>query len=260
MLPPFTVGIRATAIGDYDIGGGDINVPEALALDCVRSLHAEDIDVAMSYKLQLDHGFSQTLDLLGDLASKYAIIPIHINCAGPPLPPMRRVRKMGEAVGRWAAKQDIKILILGSGGLSHDPPVPKLSEATPETEVKLISGHNPSMEERRRREEQNFKAARALANGAPSVSAPLNAAWDKEFMKRMGQADLSYLDDFSEAELTETAGCGVHEVRSWVAAYAALSANGDYQSKSLFYHDISEWNAGMGISAAEPTASRGILT
>jgi len=59
MLPPFTIGIRAQAIGDYDIGSGAFDVPEALALNCVRALHEADIDVAMSYRMQADHGFSQ---------------------------------------------------------------------------------------------------------------------------------------------------------------------------------------------------------
>ncbi|KTE22604.1 hypothetical protein ATE67_01305 [Sphingopyxis sp. H050] len=65
MLPPFTVGIRAEAIGDYDIGSGAFDVPEDMALDCIRALHADDVDVAMSYRMQADHGFAQLLVLLG---------------------------------------------------------------------------------------------------------------------------------------------------------------------------------------------------
>ncbi|MEQ8936891.1 MAG: 3-carboxyethylcatechol 2,3-dioxygenase [Amphiplicatus sp.] len=251
MLPPFTVGVRATAIGDYDIGAGEFNVPEAIALDCIRALHAQDVDAAMSYRMQADHGFAQLLVLLADEVSRFPVLPIHINCAGPPLPPFKRVRKLGDAVGKWAAAQNKRILILGSGGLSHDPPIPKLQNAPPHVVEKLIAGRNPPIEERRARERQNFETARALARGE-GVATPLAPDWDRSFMEKLAQGDLTFLDATSEEELTMRAGCGGHEVRAWVAAYAALAASGPYHSQTLFYHDISAWNAGMGIAIAAP--------
>src|SRR3546814_1503420 len=98
MLPPFTVGIRAEAIGDYDIGSGAFDVPEDLALDCIRALHADDVDVAMSYRMQADHGFAQLLVLLGGRIDTWPVLPIHVNCAGPPLPSIRQVQRLGTAV------------------------------------------------------------------------------------------------------------------------------------------------------------------
>lgn len=253
MMPPFTVGIRAEAIGDYDIGGGTLNVPEALAEDLVKSVHQSGVDVASSYRLSVDHGFSQMLDLLKIDKAGYPVIPIHVNCAGTPLAPMARIRAMGKAVGDWARQQNIRVLVLGSGGLSHDPPIPTLKGAPADIAEKLISGHKPTLDERRAREQDNFVAARALARGE-GHTLDLNADWDREFMHRMSAGDLQYLDDLSESDITQTAGCGGHEVRNWLAAYAALSAFGDYTSQELIYHDISEWNAGMGISVAEPVA------
>src|SRR3546814_15392417 len=76
MLPPFTVGIRAEAIGDYDIGSGAFDVPEDLALDCIRALHADDVDVAMSYRMQADHGFAQLPVLLGGRIDAWPVLPI----------------------------------------------------------------------------------------------------------------------------------------------------------------------------------------
>lgn len=254
MLPPFTVGVRATAIGDYDIGEGDFDVPEALALGCVRSVLAQDVDVAMSYRLQADHGFAQALVLLTGRVDRYPVLPIHINCAGPPLPSFRRVRKLGEAVGAWAAGLDLRVLIVGSGGLSHDPPIPRLETASPFVAEMLIAGRNPPIEARRAREQANFETARKLIKGEGAAK-PLNPAWDRSFMEALARGDLDVLDTLSEDELTRTAGCGGHEVRSWVAAYAALGVSGPYSSKALFYRDIAAWNAGMGIAVAEPAAS-----
>jgi len=251
LLPPFTIGVRATAIGDYDIGAGDFDVPEALGLECIRATLADGVDVAMSYRMQADHGFAQALVLLTGRVDRYPVLPIHINCAGPPLPSFARVRRLGEAVGKWAAGLNKRVLILGSGGLSHDPPIPKIESAPPPVAEMLIAGRNPPIEARRAREQQNFETARKLMAGG-GAALPLNPEWDRAFMAAMGRGALDLLDATPDPELTRIAGCGGHEVRTWIAAYAALSASGPYASEALFYHDIAAWNAGMGIAAAAP--------
>lgn len=251
MLPSFTVGVRATAIGDYDIGGGDFAVPESLALDCIAAVRAADVDVAVSYRMQADHGFAQLMVLLAGTVDRYPTLPIHINCAGPPLPDFRRVRALGEAVGRWAAALDKRVLLLGSGGLSHDPPIPSIETAPPPVAEMLIAGRNPPIEARRAREQANFDTARKLARGE-GKAAPLNADWDRDFMASMAAGDLAVLDALDDATLTRVAGCGGHEVRTWIAAYAAAQVAGASQHRRLYYHDIPQWNAGMGIAAADP--------
>lgn len=253
MLPPFTVGVRATAIGDYDIGGGDFVVPEDLALDCVDAVRAADVDVAVSYRMQADHGFAQLMVLLAGAVDRYPTLPVHINCAGPPLPSFRRVRALGAAVGQWAAALDRRVLLLGSGGLSHDPPIPSIDTAPPPVAEMLIAGRNPPIEARRAREEANYEAARKLARGE-GTRTPLNPGWDEDFMASMAAGNLDALDDVDDASLTRIAGCGGHEVRTWVAAYAAARAAGAQRHRRLYYHDIPQWNAGMGIAAAECAA------
>ena len=58
-----------------------------------------------------------------------------------------------QAVGRWVAQQQRRVLIVGSGGLSHDPPVAALSKASPEAFDFMVSGRNPSPQARQAREE-----------------------------------------------------------------------------------------------------------
>lgn len=254
MLPSFTIGVRATAIGDYDIGGGDFDVPEALALGCVEAVRDADVDVAVSYRMQADHGFAQLLVLLTGGVATYPVLPIHVNCAGPPLPSFRRVEALGAAVGRWAAGLDRRVLILGSGGLSHDPPIPRIETAPPPVAEMLIAGRNPPIEARRAREQGNFEAARRLARGEGRAT-PLNADWDMAFMAQMEVSDRASVAAMGDDELTAVAGCGGHEVRTWVAAYAAMAAAGPFAPRRVYYHDIPQWNAGMGIAAAEPLAA-----
>lgn len=253
MLPPFTIGIRAEAIGDYDIGSGRFDVPEDLALDCVRALHAADVDVAMSYRMQADHGFAQLLVLLGGNVDAWPVLPIHINCAGPPLPSINQVRRLGAAVGHWAAGLGKRVLILGSGGLSHDPPIPDIRTASPPIAEMLIAGRNPPMDARRAREEANFETARKLARGEGRAR-PLAPEWDLAFMEQMAAGDFETIAALSETELTRVAGCGGQEVRNWVAAYSAMAAAGPFAPRHILYHPIPQWNAGMGIAVADPAA------
>lgn len=249
LMPPFTIGVRATSIGDYDIGGGEFDVPEHLALGCARYLLAHGVDMAISYRMQADHGFAQIPVLLTGSVRAYPTIPIHINCAGPPLPSFSRVREMGLRVGEWALQSNKRVLILGSGGLSHNPPIPNIATAPPHVAEMLIAGRNQTREAMRAREEANFDVARKLARGEGEAM-PLNPTWDRAFMAQMAIGDFSSIEELGEEELTSIAGCGGHEVRTWVAAYAAQSAAGPARHRDVCYHDIAEWNAGMGIATA----------
>lgn len=253
MLPPFTLGIRATAIGDYGIGEGDYDVPEPLALQCLEFLHANDIDMAMSYRMRLDHGFSQVPMLLAGSVRAYPTIPIHINCAGPPLPSFRRVREMGFQVGRWAAATGLRVLVVGSGGLSHDPPIPRIDTAPPHVAEMLIAGRNPTPEALKAREQANFELARKLARGEGNAL-PLNPEWDRAFMQQMAEGDFAPILAMDKGDLTAVAGCGGHEVRTWVAAYSAMAAAGSLEHQMVYYNAIPEWNAGMGIATASAMA------
>ena len=49
-----------------------------------------------------------------------------------PRPSFRRVRAFGAAIGEFLAGQDMRITVVGSGGLSHDPPTPRLEQSPPE--------------------------------------------------------------------------------------------------------------------------------
>ena len=56
LMPPFRIGAGAEAIGDWGCTMGALPVDEAYALDMLHAVRAADIDVAVSYKMMLDHG------------------------------------------------------------------------------------------------------------------------------------------------------------------------------------------------------------
>lgn len=253
LMPPFCVGIRAQATGDFEISsdGKSYNVPEDLACRMVASLHAAGVDAAMSYRMRADHGFAQALEQFGGGVGRYPTIPIFVNCAAPPSPPMARVRELGAEVGHFLAGTGRRVLLIGSGGLSHDPPIPALKTAPPQVQEVLIAGHNPPPERMQAKVQRNIETARALEAGTgPAV--PLNPEWDKHFMSLLLAGDLEEVSRMDMAQVREVAGVGANEVRTWMAAFAALDAmgvKGPYADAFQHYEPVPLWNAGFGIIA-----------
>ena len=88
VMPSFCVGAAAEAVGDWKTSRGPYHVDTEVAEACVRHLHRHDIDSALSYKMLVDHGGVQILDQLFNWEALPPILPIFINCAAPPLPPL----------------------------------------------------------------------------------------------------------------------------------------------------------------------------
>lgn len=181
LMPPFVIATGAESVGDYNTPLGALSIPAELALDLVRFVQNEEIDIALSHRLQVDHGCTQILMETTGSLTRYPVIPIIINSVAPPFNPYRRIRKLGEAIGRFIAGLDKRVLILGSGGLSHEPPVPLLSGAASEVAEFLISGRNPTPEARAAREARTVAAAKVFGTSECKLT-PVNAEWDQQFM------------------------------------------------------------------------------
>lgn len=143
------------------------------------------------------------------------------------------------------------MLVLGTGGLSHDPPTPQMGAVPPEVEEFLITGRYPTPEARHARQSKIIAVGQKLAAGDTSVAVPLNAEWDIALLETFKNADFATLEAMTEAEIRRDGGRGGQEVRSWMAAFAALSEMGEYEMTTHCYEDISEWIAGFGIVSAE---------
>ena len=257
LMPSFCVGIRATAAGDWNYGAENnkINVPEETALNLVRRVLDEGVDVAYSYRMQADHGVTQPLHFLCDgQLDRYPTIPVFINGAAAPMPTTKRTVALGRAIGQFIKSLNLeneRVLILGTGGLSHDPPTPQMGSVPPEVEEFLIAGRNPSTEARHARQAKIITVGQKLAAGDTSVAVPLNAEWDIALLETFKNADFAAIETMTEAEIRRDGGRGGQEVRSWIAAFAALSELGEYHMTTQVYEAISEWIAGFGIVSAE---------
>lgn len=249
LMPPFCVGVGAESLGDWGGGTGPLNVPEDTALALVDHVRADGFDVALSYRMQVDHGFVQIWEeMLGDFRA-IPIVPIFVNGAAPPLPTYRRARLLGESVGRFAAGTGQRVLLAASGGLSHDPPLPAMKGASPELRERLINNRNPSAEARQAREQRVLEAGE-LAEAGKGPCIPLNPQWDADFMAMLRSGQVAQADALDTDTVREVAGRGANEVLSWVAAFGAMSVGGRYDIDQEFYEAVPGWIAGMAMIAA----------
>ncbi|MNO75344.1 2,3-dihydroxyphenylpropionate/2,3-dihydroxicinnamic acid 1,2-dioxygenase [compost metagenome] len=252
VMPPFCIGMAAHAIGDFGSAAGPLAVPRELAEACATAVLASGVDAAVSYRMQVDHGFAQPLEFLLGGLDRRPVLPVFINAVAPPLPGFQRARLLGEAIGRFARTLDKRVLFLGSGGLSHQPPVPQLAKVDARMADRLMgSGRNLPADERQARQQRVISAAERFVEDQSSLH-PLNPEWDRQFLGILAEGRLAELDALGNDELSAIAGRSTHEVKTWVAAFAALSAFGPYQAHGRYYRPIPEWIAGFGALAATP--------
>ncbi|MCP8467495.1 3-carboxyethylcatechol 2,3-dioxygenase [Pseudomonas sp. ZM23] len=254
VMPSFCIGMAAQAIGDFHSLAGPLDVPREAAEAFAKAVLEDGVDVAVSYRMQVDHGFAQPLELLlGGLDTK-PVIPVFINGVAVPLPSFERARRLGEAIGRCAQSSGKRVLFLGSGGLSHQPPVPELAKVDARMADRLLgSGRQLPADERQARQQRVINAAEGFVADPGSLH-PLNPAWDNHFLDLLEQRRFAELDRMSNDELSVLAGKSTHEVKTWVAAFAALSTFGPYRASERYYRPIPEWIAGFGSLSAHSLA------
>ncbi|MBB5915461.1 2,3-dihydroxyphenylpropionate 1,2-dioxygenase [Nocardia transvalensis] len=251
LMPPFCIGAAASGVGDYGTHTGPLDVPAELARDLAEAVLGSGVDVSLSMTMQVDHGTVQPIQRLLGTATARPVIPIFVNSVAVPLGPLRRARALGAAVGTYLATLGTRVLIVGSGGLSHDPPVPTLATASGPVRERIVHGGVMSPEQRLARQDQVIAAAREFAAGE-GPSRPLNPDWDRSVLDIVDSGRLDTFDAWANPWITETAGNSAHEIRTWVAAFAALAAQGPYRTTVRYYRPAPALIAGFAVRAALP--------
>ena len=139
----FMNNMPAYAIGMADRYEGPIEDPKWLGIErrsipgnaalsqrLIREV-MQTVDVAYAEEWKFDHGIMVPLHFLTPKYDK-AIIPVNINCQGPPLTPLHRSWVFGEALRRACDQVPERIALVGTGGISHWPATPdsgKVNEA-----------------------------------------------------------------------------------------------------------------------------------
>ncbi len=135
-MPSFAIGMADFYDGPIEDSGwlkidkfrapGNRDLSERLITEIMQT-----VDVAYAEEWKFDHGIAVPLHFLTP-AFDVPIIPVNINCQGPPLAPLERAWAFGEAIRRAADSVPEKIAVIGTGGISHWPATPdsgKINEA-----------------------------------------------------------------------------------------------------------------------------------
>jgi len=126
-LPTFAIGAAET-YRNADEGWGlpafsPFRGDPELSWHLIESLVADEFDMTTCQDMLVDHAFAIPMALLWPNASPWPVktVPISVNTIQHPLPRAARCYALGQSVGRAieAYPADLKVLIIGTGGLSH---------------------------------------------------------------------------------------------------------------------------------------------
>ncbi|HEX5765082.1 MAG TPA: hypothetical protein VFY27_05900 [Woeseiaceae bacterium] len=135
-MPAYCMGIGAKHQGPIEdpdwlrIERREVPGAPELAHALVKEI-MQTIDVAYAEEWKFDHGIMVPLHFL---TPRYdlPVIPVNINCQGPPLTPLHRAWAFGEALRLACDLLPERIALVGTGGISHWPATPdsgKINEA-----------------------------------------------------------------------------------------------------------------------------------
>lgn len=142
-MPTFAVGAAPT----YDNADEGWGLPvyksfighPALSWHLIDSLVRDEFDITTCQQMLVDHAVSIPFELVypGEEAWPIKLIPIAINTVQYPLPSPKRCLALGRAVNRalqtWGG--DERILVCGTGGLSHQLDGPRAGFMNPDYDI-----------------------------------------------------------------------------------------------------------------------------
>ena len=126
-MPTFAIGAAAEYSNADEGWGLPVSKPypgdPKFSWHLIESLVADEFDMTVCQEMLVDHAFTIPLSLLwpGTDARPVRTVPITVNTVQHPLPSVARCLKLGKALGRAIESydEDIKVLVVGTGGLSH---------------------------------------------------------------------------------------------------------------------------------------------
>src|SRR5690349_3284234 len=130
-MPPFCLATEAHAVGDFGSASGPLSVDAGAAKALAQGLLDRGVDLTISARMTVDHGFAQPLEVLFGGIDQVPVVPIFVNGVATPLGPVSRIRALGTAVGEAAKELDRRVLFLAPGGPSRGLAEPALGGAPP---------------------------------------------------------------------------------------------------------------------------------
>jgi 2,3-dihydroxyphenylpropionate 1,2-dioxygenase len=250
MIPSFTLGVGdVIASGESGTPKGPQKTDPAFANELATHLVESGSEVAISARLQIDHGQSHAIQYLLD-GVDVPVVPLVVNVFARPLPTLTRCaelgRRLGEAIEQHA--QGRTVVVIASGGLSHQLPWPSdwAHPRDDDEEFMVDAWLNGRGEwerfDKRRRE--------IIVAAQPYIFED----FDRRFLADLEAGRLEDYLKLSTAELEEIAGNGGQELRTWLVMAAAL---GFAPGNALCYAPMPEWLTGMAAAVIETNRTGG---
>ncbi|WP_209125003.1 hypothetical protein [Alkalihalobacillus sp. BA299] len=241
-MPSFTVGIdECQGWGDWKLPKYEIPVQQDLAKHILNTGLENNLDLAFSMRMKVDHGHTQSIYFLNE-ELEVPCVPIAVNTAAPPLPTMDRCFQVGEvlrkAINSWDT--DKKVALVASGGISHWVPIPKIDSEKPEDQNLIHVLKNGRQEIDQLDEYLKVRESRVTS----LVSGPVNEEWDREFLDLVSSGNADALRKWDAAYIEDNGGNGGQEIRNWLVLLGALQ---DFKAEVAYYEPIPEWVTGMAI-------------
>lgn len=248
LIPAFTIGVgECVASGESGTPAGPQPVDIPLARHLAAELVEGGFDLAFSARLQIDHGQSHAIQyLLAGL--EVAIVPVVVNVFAPPLPTLARCAALGRALAAAAARfaEPRRVVVIGSGGLSHRLPWPDWRDPHGDEEEFMVQAWLHGRGDWARYDPRRREIIRAAASR-------IEPEFDERFLGLLEAGQAARASRWSTAELEQMAGNGGQEIRTWLAMSAALS---DAPARRLAYEPVPDWLTGMAVAVVEPEESR----
>ncbi|WP_149536968.1 class III extradiol dioxygenase family protein [Siccirubricoccus phaeus] len=128
-----------------DEGRGPRDLPPlpgdaAFSWQIAESLVEQGFDPTICQELPVDHGLLSCLPLLLPPPWTVPVVPIAVNVIQQPVPPARRLFALGQALRRAVAAEGSarRVLVLGTGGMSHQLHGPGFGAVAPEWDNEFL--------------------------------------------------------------------------------------------------------------------------
>jgi protocatechuate 4,5-dioxygenase beta chain len=154
LIPTFAIGCAAE-FQPADEGWGPRPVPvvkghPALAWHIAQSTILDEFDMTIVNKMDVDHGLTVPLSLLFGQPDAWPcpVIPLAVNVVQYPPPTGNRCYNLGKAIRRAVEsyvapegeKRDLKVMVWGTGGMSHQLQGPRAGLINKEFDTAFLDG------------------------------------------------------------------------------------------------------------------------
>lgn len=247
LIPAFTLGVgEVIAAGDGGTPKGPQKTDPAYAQALAQQLVDSGTEVAISARLQIDHGQGHAIQYLLE-GIDVPVVPLVVNVFAAPLPTLPRVAELGANIARAVdAIGNQRVVVIASGGLSHQLPWPS-DWTAPEgdDEEFLVEAWLNGRGEWERYDERRRKI---IVSAQPTIFTD----FDEKFLADLESGALQDYTQLTSEQIGARAGNGGQELRTWLVMASAL---GFAPGKALVYSPMPEWLTGMGVAVIEPTSA-----